>query len=220
MPAKSVQHRLTFPRRPGRPRLDPFDRRGHHKRPELDTRVPLMITQKLRADVPNARTFVHLAAFEELLLHKQDPERLRVIEYTLQRDHYHLIVEVPGGREGLAGAMRGFHGALTKAWNALWQRRGGLFASYDECPLTNPRKASNMVRYVLWNGWHHDVSGIGADKASSAPWTEAWSRPHPFPVPAIGLCPTYSASTTILREAYRRFPLDPTLPPHTLVRRR
>jgi hypothetical protein len=31
-----------------------------------------------------------------------------VVEYSLQGNHYHLIVEVPGGREGLA---RGFHGA-------------------------------------------------------------------------------------------------------------
>ncbi len=218
MPAQSVQRRMTFPRRPGRPRLDPFDRRGHHKRPALDTRVPLMITQKFRADVPNARTIVHLAAFEELLMRKQDPDLFRVIEYTLQRDHYHLIVEVPGGREGLARAMRGFHGGLTKSWNALWRRRGGLFGSYDECPLTNARMASNMVRYVLWNGWHHDICGIGADKASSARWSEAWTQP--FPVPAIGLPLTYSAQTHILREAYRRFPLDPACPRVTLIRPR
>ena len=141
-----------------------------------------------------------------------------MIEYTLQRDHYHLIVEVPGGREGLASAMRSFHGALTKSWNALWRRRGGLFDSYDECPLTNAPMASNMVRYVLWNGWHHDICGIGADQASSARWSEVWTAP--FPVPAIGLRPTYSPLTTILREAYRRFPLDPAYPPGTLVRRR
>jgi hypothetical protein len=51
MPATPVQHRLPVPKRPGRPRKDPLDRRGHHGRPELDPRVPLLITQKFVAGV-------------------------------------------------------------------------------------------------------------------------------------------------------------------------
>jgi hypothetical protein len=48
---------------------------------------------------------------EDVLLRKQDPAGFRAVEYSLQGNHYHLIVEVPGGREGLARGLRGFHGA-------------------------------------------------------------------------------------------------------------
>jgi hypothetical protein len=111
MPAKPVQHRLPPPKRPGRPRKDPFDRRGHHGRPELDPRVPLLITQKFVAGAPYARTMEHLVVFEDALLRKQDPAGFRGVEYSLQSNHYHPIVEVPWEREGLVAALRGFHGA-------------------------------------------------------------------------------------------------------------
>jgi hypothetical protein len=139
VPAKPIQHRPLFPKRPGRPRKDPLDRCGHHGRPGLDPRVPLLITQKFVAGTPYARTMEHLVVFEDVLLRKQDPAGPRVVEYSLQGNQYHLIVEVPGGREGLARGMRSFHGTLAKSWNQLSGRRSGMFASNDEAPLGNAR---------------------------------------------------------------------------------
>jgi hypothetical protein len=214
MPAKPVQHRLLFPKRPGRPRKDPFDRRGHHGRPELDPRVPLLITQKFVAGSPYARTMEHLVVFEDVLLRKQDPEGFRVVEYSLQGNHYHLIVEVPGGREGLARALRSFHGALTKSWNRLSGRQGGMFASYDEAPLGHARRAANAVRYVLWNAYHHRVAGSAPDRASSARWSGAWTTP--MSPSGARLAPVFPGETYILREAMRRFPLQRCRPPRGL----
>jgi hypothetical protein len=73
--------------------------------------VPLLITQKFVAGAPYARTMEHLVVFEDALLHTQDPAGFRVVEYSLQSNHYHAIVEVPGEREGLVAALRGLHGA-------------------------------------------------------------------------------------------------------------
>ena len=112
MPAKPVQHRLMFPKRPGRPRKDPFDRRGHHGRPELDPRVPLLITQKFVAGSPYARTVEHLlAGVRGRAVAQAGPGGVWVVEYSLQGNHDHLSVEAPGGREGLTRALRGIHGA-------------------------------------------------------------------------------------------------------------
>ena len=173
----TIQHRLLFPRRPGRPRKDPADRKGHHARGELDPRLPLMLTLKFAPDVPCARTWKALSVFEDVLRSKVDPERFRVVEYTLQQDHYHLIVEAPGGRPGLAGALQSFHGSLTRRWNRLWRRSGAIVGDYYEQPMSNDRRAANAVGYVLFNGCHHRVWGTDPDPASSARWSDAWSRP-------------------------------------------
>ena len=203
------QHRLLFPRRPGRPRKDPADRRGHHARCAVDPRQPLLLTLKFAPGVPHARTYEAHAVFEDVLRDKIHPERLRVVEYTLQGDHYHLIVEAPEGRPGLARALQGLHGSLTRRWNRLWRRSGALVGDYDERVLDNDVRAANAVRYVLFNACHHEVWGVDPDPASSARWSSAWSRPlaprdrTPFP------SPLFLPGTRILREAYRCFPPVP-----------
>jgi hypothetical protein len=52
-----------------------------------------------------------------------------------------------------------------------------MFASYDEAPLGNARRAANAVRYVLWNAYHHRARGSAPDRASSARWSGAWTTP-------------------------------------------
>ena len=210
----SVQHRLLYPRRPGRPRKDPFDRRGHHARPELDVDVPLLVTQKFREGLPDARTTAHMLAFRDVLVRKQDPREARVVEFSLQGDHYHMIVEAPGGREGLSTTLRRLHRALTAEWNAIWVRSGGVFASYDEVPLNCARQASHATAYVLWNAYKHKRRGLAPDPASSARWSHAWTTRYDGD--STLLQPVFTPTTKILREAHRRFPVDTRIPPRRL----
>ena len=80
---------------------------------------------------------------------------VRIIHYSIQGNHLHLIVEADSV-EALSRAMQGFAIRLAKRLNALAGRRGGVFADrYHSQVLSSRRQVANAVRYVLGNYRHH-----------------------------------------------------------------
>ena len=82
----------------------------------------------------------------------------RLVHFSLQSNHIHLIVEAESQRE-LANGVRAFSISVAKSLNAkLRRRRGAIFADrYHSKVLSNPTATRNAIRYVLNNWLHHQV---------------------------------------------------------------
>jgi REP element-mobilizing transposase RayT len=92
---------------------------------------------------------------EEAFREARERYGVRVIHYTIQGNHLHLLVEAENSA-ALSRAMQGLAIRIAKRLNALAGRRGGVFADrYHAHALATRREVANAVRYVLGNYRHH-----------------------------------------------------------------
>lgn len=81
-------------RRPGAGRKPgPRPRVRHLSREPFAGRFPCHVTLKVRADVPSLRTVKLVREVERSFAHGCERGEFRLVHYSLQRDHAHLIVE-------------------------------------------------------------------------------------------------------------------------------
>ena len=128
----------------------------------------------------------------------------RLVHYSVQRDHLHLLVEAKD-RTALSRGMQGLAIRIARALNRLWSRRGRVFADrYHDRVLRTPREVRNALAYVLNNARRHGLRLAQAlDVFASGPWFDGWRenltvRNRPFEVPVTG------ARTWLLRRGWRR----------------
>lgn len=105
----------------------------------------------------------------------------RLVHFSVQRDHLHLLVEA-SDRASLESGMRGLATRLARAVNRALRRRGRVWADrHHRRALTSPRAVRNALVYVLQNGAKHGARGLvmrGAlvvDPLSSARWLAGWT---------------------------------------------
>jgi putative transposase len=110
---------------------------------------------------------------------------LRVVHFSVQRDHVHLVVEAPDKR-GMARGLQGIASGIARAVNTLARRSGRFWRDrYHRRDLTSPRAVRNAIVYVVMNFRKHaahdaDVFAM-LDARSSAPWLDGWdSRAGPW----------------------------------------
>ena len=106
----------------------------------------------------------------------------RLVHFSVQRDHLHLLAEA-NERRALSRGMQGLAIRVAKAVNRRLRRHGTVFGDrYHAHVLRTPREARSALRYVLSNVRKH---GRGAshlpegfiDGCSSAAWFDGWNRP-------------------------------------------
>lgn len=79
----------------------------------------------------------------------------RVVHFSVQGNHLHLIVEA-GGTSALANGMRALAIRLALRLNAMMETTGPIFAArYHTHVLKTPAEVRNCVRYVLGNFASH-----------------------------------------------------------------
>jgi REP element-mobilizing transposase RayT len=98
----------------------------------------------------------------------------RLVEYSVQGDHLHAIVEAEGP-EALGRGMRSLGARFARAVNRALGRSGPV--------LRTPTQVRNALRYVLLNARRHWAKRRGSkalpgpvrlDPASSARWFTGW----------------------------------------------
>jgi REP element-mobilizing transposase RayT len=103
-------------------------------------------------------------------------ERFRVVHFSVQDNHLHLLVEAKDKRE-LTRGMRGLAVRAARRINGALRRRGQVFAErYHARELTRPRAVRNALVYILHNHRKHGVSLAWLDGCSSAPSFDGWRR--------------------------------------------
>jgi putative transposase len=102
--------------------------------------------------------------------------RFRVVHFSAQANHLHLIVEARD-RAALLGGMRGFGVSLARRVNRLIFRRGGVIADrWHSRVLDTPRAVRHAIVYVLANFRKHGEAGGVIDTYSSAPYFHGFAE--------------------------------------------
>ena len=150
----------------------------------------------------------------------------RVAQFSIQRDHLHLLVEATG-KPALGRGMKSISSRVARAVHRVFHRTGRvLLGRYHVRALRTPREVRNALAYVLLNARKHWRQRTGTpppvklDEASSAGWFDGWSlrlqrsssgEPPPVAAP----------HTWLLRVGWRRHGLlDSSEVPGIMARKR
>ncbi|HEY2032013.1 MAG TPA: hypothetical protein VGH20_22630 [Myxococcales bacterium] len=117
-------------------------------------------------EIPNLRSSRRFARIRQCFEAARGRLGLRLVEFSVLSNHFHLIVEADDGR-ALSRGMQGLAIRVAKALNALAGRTGRVFADhYHSRLLTTPTELTRAIRYVVDNANHH-YGDRGADIFSS-----------------------------------------------------
>ena len=104
----------------------------------------------------------------------------RVVQYSLQREHVHLLVEADS-REALGRGMKSVGARLARSVIRVFERAGGVLdGRYHLRLLRTPRDVRTALAYVLLNARRHWFKRFGVppperiDEASSGRWFDGW----------------------------------------------
>jgi REP-associated tyrosine transposase len=174
----------------------------------------------VRSDVPSLRTVAIVRAIERSFADGCVRPGFRLVHYSLQGNHAHLVVEAQD-REALGRGMMAIGARFARAVNRIARRTGRVLADrYHVRMLPTPREVHHALRYVLLNARRHAAKPEAAtcvrlDPASSARWFEGWRRRPPAGgdgehAASAAPRPVARARTWLLAVGWRRYGLlDP-----------
>ena len=189
-------------RRDGAGRKPATGRRSvpHRRRVPHDRRCPAHVTLRASSDVLSLRAGRIFNTVRDALAAASGP-RFRVLHFSVQADHLHLVVEADGPTAFERG-VRGLAIRVAKAVNRVLGRRGNVWSDrYHGRLLRTPREVRNALVYVLNNFRKHIRGARGLDPRSSARWFDGWRRWH---AGMIEPSPVARAGTWLARVGWRR----------------
>src|SRR6266404_3906666 len=146
---------------------------SHARRPAFKARHPVHVTMRVVPGVGFLRGYSRRRAIEEALRAVKLRFGMRVVHYSIQGNHLHLIVECDEP-SALSRAIQGLAIRLARALNRLAGRTGKVFSDrFHSHVMKTLGEVVNAVRYVIENVRHHlreDVAPEGVDPCSSAAW--------------------------------------------------
>jgi REP-associated tyrosine transposase len=148
----------------GRPRTTGWVSRK--PRPDFPKRYPLHITLRIRRDVGILRSDDCFAEIQLAFLRGCEKFGMRMVEFSIQSDHIHLVVEADG-KVALTRGMQGLTIRMARAINRALGRSGKVFADrYHARILKTPAEVRNAVEYVR----HNHVKHLKKRGKTSHPW--------------------------------------------------
>ena len=178
----------------------------HASRERFGARFPCHVTLKVRPDVPSLRSVRLVRELERSFARGCERRGFRLVHYSLQGDHAHLLVEARG-RAALGMGMKSLGARFARAVNRVFERSGPVLSErYHLHVLRSPREVRSALRYVLLNHRKHARppgrrGRARPDPASSARFFDGWReqlRPPP------GDPPVASAHTWLLSRGWRK----------------
>jgi len=216
---RAPQHRqLEFPRHGGARKGAGRKPKGrvagvsHAARPEITARYPLLVTQRVCADLPSLRKLPELEILRGVLAEANERAGFRIVHFSIQSNHVHYICETRD-RKRLTSGMQSVGVKISRRLNQLWKRTGQVFAErYHARALATPNEVRQALAYVLNNAQKHGIIGDGADPFSSGPTFDGWkteaappiSRARQVQKPPLTPVPLATTETWLLRVGWRR----------------
>jgi REP element-mobilizing transposase RayT len=205
--------------RPGR-REGPNPNVRHRSRRDVAERLPTLVTLKVKQGIGSLRGARVVREIEGSFRKACERADFRLVHYSIQRNHAHLIVEADD-EDALGRGMMSIAARFSRAINRVFQRRGRVLADrYHHRVLKSPRQVRNALAYVLLNARRHAAERIARlraqgrwakplaparllDGASSARWFDGWrtdARLDRAPAPGLGARPAVALPRTWLLQ--------------------
>jgi REP element-mobilizing transposase RayT len=138
--------------------------------------APLHVTFRVGRAVRCLRS-ERLFAFVRRALAASSHNDFRILHYSVQDDHLHLIVEANDTRS-LGRSLHGLAIRVAREVNRALGRRGSVWGDrYHARALSSPRAVRHALVYVLMNFRKHRGGERGLDPCSSALWFDGWCKP-------------------------------------------
>jgi putative transposase len=195
-------------------RRDGAGRKAAGRRPNVPHRprapharhAPVHVTLRT-ATLPASLRVPSVFAVVRTALGKASRDAFRVIAFSVQRNHLHLVVEAEAGT-ALSRGVQGLAIRIARAVNRVLGRRGRVWGErFHARDLRTPREVRNALVYVLQNHRKHGDAGARFDACSSARWFEGWKVRLRGPWSSA---PVVTARTWLGRWGWRRHGLlDP-----------
>jgi len=217
--ARSRQTKIRFPngwggkrKGAGRKQRLPGPRRTPHRaRPRLASRFPVHVTTRIRDEVPRLRNRKRCKVIRAAMLAVLDQPGFRICEFSVQKNHLHLICEARS-TEALSAGIKRFKQRVANGLNRQLSRKGSVFLDrYHMEILKNPRQVRNGLCYVLQNARRHRLAipgdAGGVDPYSSAWWFGGWKNERwrsGVSPPADGRACVSPARSWLLNVGWRR----------------
>jgi hypothetical protein len=142
----------------------------------------------------------------EVALAAASSAAFRVVHFSVQHDHLHLLLEATD-RAALLSGLRGLAIRTARAVNRASGGHGRVWAErYHLRHLRTPREVRAALVYVLQN-WKKTVPGAERlDPCATGFWFDGWREPRPrWSVPPAGEAPPVRAARTwLLTTGWRR----------------
>jgi REP-associated tyrosine transposase len=162
---------------------------AHASRAPLAARYPVHVTSRIVRGVPYLRRGDAYAIVRGAMRDARDRLGMRIVHYSVQSDHLHLLVEAID-QVALGRAMKGLGVRIARRLNRAVGRTGRLIADrYHARYLRSPVQVRRALVDVLQNRRKHVRAAEarvlrGLDPFSSAPYFPGWD-----PRWACGRCP-------------------------------
>ena len=151
----------------------------HTRRERFAQRHPVLVTLKVRPDIWSLRGRRISNRLWHIIRVANARGGVRLVHFSIQRDHVHLIVEAEDA-ELLARGMQGLSVRIARMVNRVMGRKGTVFADrYHSRALTSPRSVRNAIAYTLGNAKRHGLmprARTWVDPLSSGFFFGGWSR--------------------------------------------
>lgn len=174
---------------------------SHRPRPLVKPTIPLHVTIRARYAPRSLRNDAVAAEIGKVL--KRRAQRglpCRVVQFTILRDHLHLVVEAADGL-ALARGMQGLLSGLARVVNRTTGCQGKVWNDrYHARPLPTPREVRNCLLYVMRNGRKHGATTAAVDPCSSGAWFDGFAEHGPL---RTDLAPVQRPKSWLLRIGWR-----------------
>ena len=167
----------------------------HRPRAEWRQRRPLHVTLRVASHVYNLRSRRSFKVIEAALSIGGDRFEVRIVHFSVQGNHLHLIVEAPN-RRALARAIQGLSIRIAKGLNRMMGCAGRVFDDrFHARVLRTPTEVRNAIHYVLDNARKHAAQrGATYSPAYVDRYSSAGALDVELP----------AAQTWLLREGWKR----------------
>jgi REP-associated tyrosine transposase len=156
----------------GRPRASERARLSHEAREPFRPSQPVHVTLRMAEHVWNLRSERSYAVIHRSLEAARRRPDARVVHFSIQGNHLHLIAEADG-TPSLANAMRALSIRIARGLNRMMGRSGPVFADrYHAHVLRTPAEVRNALRYVVGNFASHAAR---RGEAKSSRWVDPFS---------------------------------------------